>query len=93
MRKLKTETYNEWVERVAQHEQSIARKKINAGEDISVVLEEMSTRLIAKFIYPLINDLKQYSFTEYDASKSLNNYKKNYLSKTQIVADHMNDVD
>jgi hypothetical protein len=68
-------------------------KQIASGQDVEVVMEAMSARIVEKLKYPMLKHIKEWGKTTYDATLSKENYKKNYLKKTKPVADHMNDVD
>jgi glutamyl-tRNA reductase len=87
------ESIEEWAERVRMYEYGEAIKQIANGQDVNVVMEAMSFRIMEKIKYPLIKQIKEWGESTYNATLSKENYKKNYLDKTAPVADHMNDVD
>ena len=86
------ESIEQWAERVSMHEYGEALKQIAAGQDVNVVMEAMSERIMKKLKHPLLKEIKVWGKSTYDATISKQNYKKNYLDKTKPVADHMNDV-
>lgn len=86
------ESIEQWAERVRVYEYGEALKQIAAGQDIDLVMEAMSARIVEKLKYPLLKQIKEWGKSTYDATLSKDNYKKNYLDKTKRVADHMNDV-
>lgn len=86
------ESIDKWAERVSMYEYGEALKQIAAGQDVNVVMEAMSIRIVDKIKHPLLKEIREWGKTTYDATLSQQNYKKNYLDKTKPVADHMNDV-
>jgi hypothetical protein len=86
------ESIENWAERVRMHEYGEAIKQIASGQDVNVVMEAMSVRIMEKIKYPLLKEIQNWGKSTYDATLSKENYKKNYLDKTKRVADHMNDV-
>jgi glutamyl-tRNA reductase len=86
------ESIENWAERVRMHEYGEALKQIASGQDVNVVMEAMSVRIMEKIKHPLLKEIKDWGKSTYDATLSKENYKKNYLDKTKPVADHMNDV-
>ncbi len=93
MRYKPEESIEDWAERVRMYEYGEAIKQIASGQDVNVVMEAMSVRIMEKIKYPLLKQIKDWGTSTYDATLSKENYKKNYLDKTKRVADHMNDVD
>jgi hypothetical protein len=93
MRYNPNESIEQWVERVRLHEYGEALKQIAAGQNIDLVMEAMSVRIVEKLKHPLLKQIKDWGTSTYNATVSQENYKKNYLDKTKRVADHMNDVD
>lgn len=87
------EPIEQWAERVRMHEYGEALKQIANGQDINVVMEAMSVRIMDKIKHPLLKEIKAWGKSTYDATVSKQQYKNNYLDKTKPVADHMNDVD
>ena len=86
------ESLEQWAERVRMHEYGEALKQIANGQDVDIVMESMSVRIMEKLKHPLLKEIKDWGKTTYDATLSKENYKKNYLDKTKPIADHMNDV-
>ena len=86
------EPIEQWVERVRTYEYGEALKQIASGQDVNLVMEAMSVRIMEKLKYPILKHIKEWGKDTYDATLSRENYQKNYLDKTKRVADHMNDV-
>lgn len=86
------ESIESWAERVQLYEYGEAMKKIASGQDVEVVMQAMSVRIVEKLKHPMIQHIKEWGKTTYDATLSQKNYKKAYLDKSKPVADHMNDV-
>ena len=86
------ESIEHWAERVSIHEYGEALKQIAKGQEVDSVMEAMSIRIVEKIKYPLLKEIKAWGKSNYDATLSKSNYKKNYLDKTKPAADHMNDV-
>ena len=92
MRYEPNEPIEKWADRVSVFEYGEALKQIASGQDVDVVMEAMSIRIVEKIKYPLLKAIRDWGTTNYDATLSRKEYKKNYLDKTKPVADHMNDV-
>lgn len=86
------EPIEQWAERVSLHEYGEAIKQIAAGQDIDLVMEAMSVRIVQKLKHPMLTQIKEWGKSTYDATLSRQNYKKAYLDISKPVADHMNDV-
>lgn len=86
------ESIEKWAERVSMHEYGEALKQIANGQDVNVVMEAMSVRIVSKLKHALLKEIQDWGKSTYDATLSKQQYKKNYLDKTKPVADHMNDV-
>jgi glutamyl-tRNA reductase len=91
MRKLPTESLEEWAERVHQFELKYALNEIKNGADINVVMEAMSVRIQKKILHPFYEEIKQVS---YNSSKDLaelsrKRYEEQYLSKNKPKPDHI----
>ena len=92
MRYKPNEPIEEWVERVRIYEYAEALKQIASGQDVNVVMEAMSVRILEKIKHPFLKEIQDWGKSTYDATLSKESYKKNYIDKTKPVADHMNDV-
>lgn len=93
MRYTNNQTIEEWADRVRIYEFGLALQQIASGQPCDVVMESMSIRIQQKIMHPIIQLIKTSKVSNYDADRSLENYKKNYLERSAPVADHMNDVD
>lgn len=89
--KYQEENFLEWSQKVSQYEQEEARRRINSGENIDDVLKDFSKRLLNKFMFPIIKQIKEIKSTEWDPIKSAKQYKENYLDKHGPKPDHIYD--
>lgn len=86
------ESIEQWAERVRMFEYGEALKQIAAGEDVNMVMDAMSVRILEKIKHPLIREIKNWGKSAYNSTLSQESYKRDYLNKSKPVADHMNDV-
>lgn len=70
MRKQKDETYQVWLERVNAQEYRIALNRISKGDDVELVVEEMSQRLLKKILHPLYENIVQSYYVDYNKKSS-----------------------
>ena len=84
----KDETYESWADRARVFEHDFAVKRIAKGDDVYVVLDEMSKRLIQKLLNPIYAALKE-TTAIYDNQASKAEYKRIYLDKNKPNADHV----
>ena len=91
MRKLKTESYEDWLERIDQFERGVALQRLAKGEDRDIVLEDFSKRITNKIKHALFEVIKNNIVVNFDAEKSRQDYENNFLSKREFVADHVSD--
>lgn len=91
MRKLETETYQEWIERSRTYELEAAIKQLKRSENINDVMESLSQNLIKKIIHPLYKDLENNYYDSYNAETDKINYENNYLKNRIPVADHIDE--
>ena len=52
------ESYESWVNRVEKHEIQIAAKRIEKGENIEMVVDEMSKNIIKKLLHPIFKNIQ-----------------------------------
>jgi hypothetical protein len=83
------ELYEEWCYRARMFEHGVAMQRIAQGEDVELVLEEMTKRLLSKMMHPLFDLAKEEIVNDYDPVKSREEYKRLYLDKMNPVADHV----
>ena len=84
----KDESYESWANRAQVFERDFAVKRIVNGDDVYVVLDEMSKRLMQKLLNPIYAALKK-SHTVYDSEASIAEYKRIYLDKNKPKADQV----
>ena len=82
----------EWADQVRKYEYGVALQNIAKGEDVDLVMEVMSVRIVEKLKYPMLKEIKDWGKTTYDATLGRQNYEENYLKKVKPRADHMIDV-
>jgi glutamyl-tRNA reductase len=91
MRKLKTESYEDWLERIDQFERGVALQRLARGEDKDIVLEDFSKRITNKMKHALFEVIKNSFLDNYDAEKSRKDYENSFLNKRDLVPDHVLD--
>ena len=75
-----TETLEEWALRVEAYERGRALMRIAEGNDPTIVLEEMATRVINKLTHSIVERLHNIPST-YDSKEAQESYRKLYLEK------------
>jgi len=61
-----------------------------AGDDVILVMEKMSQRIVDKLLYPIYQAMANVDYV-YNTEQSRRDYQKNYLDKVPRAADHIND--
>lgn len=61
MKKHDNETYEQWLERAREYEYLRALSNLARGQNIDQVLQDLSNRLVAKALDPLLKELKKQS--------------------------------
>jgi glutamyl-tRNA reductase len=89
MRKQEGEDYNDWLERVRLAELALAKKALQTGSDINLVLEAMSERIVKKMLHPILTDLRNVP-SPFDVQKNRLDYEL-AMSNRKPVADHVSD--
>lgn len=90
MKPLPDESFESWCKRVEMFEHGNAMMQIAQGKDIEIVMEEMSRRMMDKFLHPIFRAIKESSNVVYNSEES----KQSYLDKMkhrEAVADHIID--
>ena len=86
------ESFESWANRVKEFEIDRARKRIANSEDVDLVLEEMSKAVTKKLLHPIINAIQDSTNNAiYDNTASKQAYIDNYINKTGLKADHVQD--
>jgi|LauGreDrversion4_2_1035121.scaffolds.fasta_scaffold31426_8 glutamyl-tRNA reductase len=83
------ESYEQWLNRACAYEHALALKRIEKGEDINLVLEELSKNIMKKSLHPILKAIKDIP-NNYDAEASRRDYKEKMGGRTG-VADHVDD--
>jgi glutamyl-tRNA reductase len=91
MRKLETESYEDWLERIDLFERGVALKRLAKGEDADIVLEDFSKRLTNKIKHALFEMIKSNTSNNYDAEQSKKDYENIFLKNREFIADHVSD--
>ena len=86
------ESFESWANRVNEFEIDRARRRIAKGEDVDLVLDEMSKAVTKKLLHPIINAIQDSTNTAtYDNAASKKAYTDNYINKVGSKADHVQD--
>lgn len=56
-----SESFESWSNRVVLFEKGRALQKLARGDDIEIVMEDMSRRIIGKLLYPVFQSIKEAS--------------------------------
>ena len=84
------ESFESWANRVNEYEIDRARKRLAKGEDIDLVLEEMSKAVSQKLLHPILNIIRDSSVGSFDAEASRKSYNE-YMKNVGPMADHIQD--
>lgn len=88
MLRLHEETFAAWIKEIQEFEYNTAIKRIAAGENTDVVLEQMANRIMNKILHYHIVEMKSKAVPT-DTGKEA--YKQNYIDKIAVRADHVSD--
>ena len=83
------ESYEQWLNRACAYEHALALKRIEKGEDLNLVLEEMSKNIIKKSLHPILKAIHNIP-NNYDAEASRRSYEEKMGNRPK-VADHVDD--
>ena len=90
MRLISNQSIADWAKSIQELEYTIAIKRINAGENIELVMQEMAERIKQKMLHYHINILKsEMNSKVIDTGK--NSYEENYTKKIGLRPDHISD--
>jgi hypothetical protein len=85
------ESIVDWAKRVQQYEYGYALQQVAKGQDVNVVMEAMSARIVQKMMHPMVKALQigtEISTEEFEKGKT--QYNEAY-AKRGPVADHVVD--
>ena len=68
------ESFESWANRVNEYEIARARKRLAKGEDIDLVLEEMSKAVSQKLLHPILNIIRDSASGSFDAETNRKSY-------------------
>lgn len=88
MKQLPGESYEQWVTRVKQYETGRALMELASGVDPEQVLKDTSNRMVNKFQHPVLEAINNIP-SDYNSTKSLEQYKTNYQDRFGPKADHI----
>jgi len=54
-----SEPYEEWVKRVGLEETGLALRRLAKGDNVNLVMEAMSARIIEKCLFPLYQEINK----------------------------------
>ena len=80
------ESYESWANRVRLFEHGRAMQRVAQGEDINIVMEDMSRRIVDKMLHPIFKELQVVS--DIDIAESRRSYQE-AMSKVGPAADHV----
>lgn len=84
------ETYEQWIERARTFELSLAKKRIEKGDDPEKVIEEMGRRLMEKMLHPVIKAIMPTPPSIEEIKESRKKYEES-MKKIGPKADHVLD--
>jgi glutamyl-tRNA reductase len=82
------ESFESWANRVNEYEIDRARKRLAKGEDIDVVLEEMSKAVSQKLLHPILNIIRDSAGGSFDVEANKKSYNE-YMKHIGPRADHI----
>ena len=84
------ESFESWANRVNEYEIDRARRRIAKGEDIELVLEEMSKAVSQKLLHPILSIIHKSASGSFDAKANRKSYDE-YMKHIGPRADHIQD--
>jgi hypothetical protein len=91
MRKLKDESYEDWLDRIDLFERGVALQRLAKGENMDIVLEDFSKRITNKMKHALFDVIKNNMVSNFDVEKSRKDYENRFLKNRKFIADHVSD--
>lgn len=88
------ESMESWAERVRKYEYGYALQQIAKGENVDVVMEAMSARIVQKLMHPIVSELNK-TVSE-NPSYDVENSRREYFEKMQHrkpASDHVDEND
>ncbi len=94
MRYQSGESLENWAERVRKYEYGYALQQIAKGEDVDIVMEAMSARIVQKLMHPIVSELNNSINTNssYDPVESKRRYEETMKNRNP-ASDHMEEKD
>jgi 3-hydroxyacyl-CoA dehydrogenase len=83
------ESYESWCQRVRMYEHGAALQRLAQGEDIAVIMQDMSRKIEEKLLHPLYKMVERQYQNEYNPEQAKQNYREQYLDRTKPAADHV----
>jgi len=91
VQQLPGESYEQWVRRVEQYEFGRALMRLAQGHDPDAVMTESSHRIMKKLQHPVIRAISDSAVSGYNGTRSLDQYRRNYLERFGLKPDHIKD--
>jgi glutamyl-tRNA reductase len=91
LKPLPDESFESWAHRVERYEYGRALMRLAQGDDPAEVMTETSQRIMNKLKHPVLKAIHDAVSSEYTPDRSLDQYKKNYLNRVGLKADHIRD--
>ena len=82
------ESMESWANRVSMFEKGRAMQRIAQGENIEIVLENMSRRITEKLIHPVLKVVSQQGISNFDSEQSNKDYQEK-MKNVAKAADHV----
>lgn len=83
------ESLESWASRVSMFEKGRAMQLIARGDNIDLVLEDMSRRIVEKLMHPVLKTIAENSISKFDSVES----RRIYMEKMKDVAKAADHVD
>lgn len=90
MRLIDNQSIADWAKTTQESEYTIAIKRINAGENLELVMQEMAERIKQKMLHYHITILKN-EMSSNVINTSKDSYEENYIKKIGLRPDHVSD--
>lgn len=85
------ESSESWANRVSMFEKGRAMQRIARGDNIDIVLEDMSRRITEKLMHPKLKALGEHEISKFDSVESNRKYTE-IMKNVARAADHV-DID
>jgi glutamyl-tRNA reductase len=83
------ESYASWADRVRMFEHGRALQRVAQGEDVNLVMEDMSRRIVGKMLHPIYKELQP--VLDFDLEENRRKYTE-IMNSVGPAADHIDDT-